>query len=91
MWTGKLPRDQMEEEHALELERLEAGGKPWPEVDKPVLSKRRRNFIIASVIFGALFLALTVWMFTFEDTAIDITTIPRVTRDVFVPLSTQSP
>lgn len=91
MWTGKLPREQMEEEHALELERLEAGGKPWAAVDKPVLSRRRRNFIIASVIFGAFFLALTVWMFTFEDTAIDITTIPRVTRDVFVPLATPSP
>lgn len=86
MWTGKLPRKQMEEEHALELERLEAGGSPWHEVDRPVLLSRRRNFIIASVIFGALFLVFVIWIFTFEETA--ITTIPRVTEEIFVPLAT---
>jgi hypothetical protein len=89
MWTGKLPRDQMEEEHALELERLEAGGSPWTQIAKPVLYRRRRNFIIASLIIGGLLLAVVVWMFTFEETA--ITTIPRVTRDVFVPLATAVP
>lgn len=89
MWTGKLPRDQMEEEHALELERLEAGGSPWTEVERPVLQSRRRNFIIASVIFGALFLVFLIWIFTFEETA--ITTVPRVTEEIFVPLSTPGP
>ena len=89
MWTGKLPKDQMEEEHALELERLEAGGTPWPELAKPVLFRRRRIFVIASLIIGGLLLAVIVWMFTFEETA--ITTIPRVTRDVFVPLATSVP
>jgi formate dehydrogenase subunit gamma len=89
MWTGKLPRNQMEEEHALELERLEGGGSPWTEVDRPVLQSRRRNFIIASVIFGALFLVFLIWIFTFEETA--ITTIPRVTEEIFVPLSTPVP
>jgi formate dehydrogenase gamma subunit len=89
MWTGKLPRNQMEEEHALELERLEAGGSPWTEVYRPVLQSRRRNFIIASVIFGALFLVFLIWIFTFEETA--ITTIPRVTEEIFVPLSTPVP
>ena len=89
MWTGKLPRNQMEEEHALELERLEAGGTPWPELELPVLRRRRRNFAIASVIIGGLLLAVVVWMFTFEETA--ITTVPRVTREVFVPLATPGP
>jgi formate dehydrogenase gamma subunit len=89
MWTGKLPRDQMEEEHALELERLEAGGSPWTEVERPVLQSRRRTFIIASVIFGALFLVFLIWIFTFEETA--ITTVPRVTEEIFVPLSTPGP
>lgn len=89
MWTGKLPKDQMEEEHALELERLEAGGTPWPELAKAVLFRRRRIFIISSLIIGGLLLAVIVWMFTFEETA--ITTIPRVTRDVFVPLATSVP
>lgn len=89
MWTGKLPKDQMEEEHALELERLEAGGTPWTQLAKPILYRRRRIFVIASLIIGGLLLAVVVWMFTFEETA--ITTIPRVTRDVFVPLATAVP
>jgi cytochrome b subunit of formate dehydrogenase len=91
MWTGKLPQDQMEEEHALELERLESGESPWPTVETPLLKKRRRNYIIASVIVGGLLLAVVVWMFTFEDTAIDITTIPRATQEVFAPLVTPAP
>ena len=89
IWTGQLPRDQMEEEHALEMERLDAGGDPWPELLLPVLKRRRRIFIIASLIVGGMLLALTVWTFTFEETAIE--TIPRVTREVFVPLATPAP
>jgi len=91
MWTGNLPQDQMEEEHALELERLEEGGSPWTAITGPALQGRRRKYIIASVILGGLVLTAIVWMFTFEDTAIDITTIPRVTREVFVPLLTPVP
>lgn len=89
MWTGKIPRHMMEEEHQLELERIEAGGDPWRQVDEPVLRKRQRNFLIASVLIGAVLLSVIVWMFTFEDTA--ITTIPRVTQEVFVPLVTPTP
>ena len=84
IFTGKLPREQMEEEHALELERLEAGGRPWPEIDRPVLEHRRRIFLAVSIVAGALILTVLVWAFTFEQTA--ITTIPQVTRDVFSPL-----
>ncbi|HSG17001.1 MAG TPA: cytochrome b/b6 domain-containing protein [Anaerolineae bacterium] len=86
MWTGKLPRSQMQEEHAIELERLEAGGSPWQVVDRPILLRRRRIFIVVSLVVGAIFLAGIVWIFTFEETA--ITTIPRVTQEVFVPLAT---
>jgi formate dehydrogenase gamma subunit len=89
MWTGKLPRSQMEEEHELELERLEAGGSPWQIVQQPVLRRRRRIFIVVSVIVGALLLAGIVWMFTFEQTA--ITTVPRITQEIFVPLATPGP
>ena len=89
MFTGKLPRHQMEEEHALELERLEAGGDPWPELSLPVLQKRQRIFYAIAAVVGILLLAGLVWAFTFEQTAIE--TIPRITREVFVPLSTPSP
>lgn len=89
MFTGKLPRHQMEEEHGLELERLDKGESPWPELALPVLHRRQRTFIIVSVIVGGLLIAGVIWAFTFEDTA--ITTIPRVTREVFVPLGTPAP
>jgi hypothetical protein len=89
IFTGKLPHNQMEEEHALELERLEAGGDPWPGLALPVLQRRRRVFFVASAILGTLAVVLVIWMFTFEETA--ITTIPRATTEVFVPLSTPAP
>jgi cytochrome b subunit of formate dehydrogenase len=89
IFTGNLPRHQMEEEHGLELERLESGGDPWPGMSLPVLKRRRRNFLIISVILSGLIMFALVWLFTFEQTA--ITTIPRVTREVFVPLATAVP
>lgn len=89
MFTGNLPRHQMEEEHALEMERLDRGENPWPELALPVLQDRRRKFIIVSVIVGALLLAILVWAVTFEQTA--ITTVPRATQEIFVPLGTAVP
>jgi cytochrome b subunit of formate dehydrogenase len=89
IFTGKLPRKQMEEEHALELERLESGGDPWPGLALPVLRRRRRIFFVVSTVAGVLLVALVIWLFTFEETA--ITTIPRATTEVFVPLSTPMP
>lgn len=89
MFTGNLPRHQMEEEHALELERLEAGGDPWPELALPVLRQRQRVFFAASLVVGGLLLMALIWAFTFEETAVQ--TIPRVTREIFVPLVTPSP
>jgi hypothetical protein len=89
IFTGKMPRHQMEEEHALELERLESGGDPWPELDRPVLAHRQRIYFAFSLVLGAAILAVVVWAFTFEQTA--ITTVPRVTQEVFVPLATAVP
>jgi cytochrome b subunit of formate dehydrogenase len=79
IFTGNLPREQMEEEHALELERLEAGGKPWPEVDLPVLEDRRRRYLIFAAVAGTLILIFIYWAFTYEQTAIE--TVPRGMRD----------
>jgi len=89
IWTGKLPRSQMEEEHKLVLERIEAGGSPYQVVEAPILQRRRLIFAITSLILGSIIFVVLVWAFTFEETA--ITTIPRVTRDVFVPLVTPVP
>jgi cytochrome b subunit of formate dehydrogenase len=89
IFTGMLPRHQMEEEHAEELERLDAGGMPWRQLYLPVLQRRRRIFLIISVVLGGLVTAGLVWLFTFEETA--ITTVPRATREIFVPLATAVP
>lgn len=89
MFTGNLPRHQMAEEHALEMERLDRGENPWPELELPVLQHRRRQFLIVSFIVGSLLLAILVWAATFEQTA--ITTVPRATQEIFVPLGTAVP
>jgi cytochrome b subunit of formate dehydrogenase len=79
IFTGNLPREQMEEEHALELERLEAGGDPWPEVALPVLQDRQRKFFVFAIVAGAFILAFIYWAFTYEETAIE--TVPRAARE----------
>jgi formate dehydrogenase gamma subunit len=89
MFSGNLPRHQMEEEHALEMERLDKGGKAWPELELPVRRRRERNYIIISVVLGIVVFALLIWAFTFEETALE--TIDRATREIFVPLQTPSP
>jgi cytochrome b subunit of formate dehydrogenase len=89
IFTGKLSRHQMEDEHAGELARLDAGGTPWPQLDLPVLQRRRRTFILISAVAGSLILIGLLWLLTFEETA--ITTVPRATREIFVPLVTPVP
>ena len=79
----------MEKEHKLELERLEAGGDPYPGIG--LLAPRRRKIIYFTVGTAVAILSLIAiyWLFTFEETA--ITTLPAVTREVFVPLATSVP
>jgi formate dehydrogenase gamma subunit len=86
MFTGTLSHEIMEEEHALELERLEAGGEPWRVIPPDVLARRRRIFLAVASVIVVLALAFVVWMFTFEETA--ITTLPQET---LVPLATPYP
>lgn len=85
IFTGYLPREQMEEEHALELERLEAGGKPWPEVELPVLKDRQRKYFIFAAVAGTFILIFLYWAFTYEQTAIE--TIPRNLREALTTFS----
>ena len=89
MFTGVLSHKIMEEEHALELERLDEGGDPWKVVPPQVLARRRRIYFAVASVVTMLALAFVVWMFTFEDTAIIVE--PAATRDVFVPLATPEP
>ncbi|MCA9952992.1 MAG: cytochrome b/b6 domain-containing protein [Anaerolineales bacterium] len=89
IFTGNLPHDQMEEEHAIELERLEAGGDPYPGLNLPAQGLRKRVYFFVAIGAAIAILIGMYWLFTFEETA--ITTLPAVTREVFVPLVTPTP
>jgi cytochrome b subunit of formate dehydrogenase len=88
MFTGTISHKIMEEEHVIELERLERGGDPWTVVPPDILARRRRVYFAVAGVVTVLALALVYWMFTFESTAI---INPQATRDVFVPLATATP
>lgn len=89
IFTGKISHELMEEEHALELERLEAGGDPYPGLNLPAQETRKRIYFFVSIGASIAIVLVLVWLFTFEETA--ITTLPPVTREVFVPLATPGP
>ena len=75
MFTGQLTRHEMEEEHALELEQIEAGALPAAPPEA-VVKKRRMIFLPISAILTVAFVIFLYWFLTFEQTA--ITTIQPV-------------
>ncbi len=82
MFTGRISRHEMEEEHPLELAEFEAGRMPRQR-DPAALQRRKRIFYpVATIITLALVIGLYVFV-TLEDTAIE--TVPRQTVEVYVP------
>lgn len=85
MFTGRLSRREMEEEHPVELQAIESGqvaGQPTP-----VQIRRRETFYIPMAMLVAIGLGFGLFRFvTFEQTAID-TVPPGETAPVFVPLT----
>ncbi len=82
MWTGKLSSEEMEEEHAGELDALQRGEierVPPPEI----IAKRRSRFIPYAIVMTLLLTAGLIWFISFEDTA--ITTVPRQDVVVYQP------
>ena len=74
MFTGYLSHEEMEEEHALELERLNAD----PEEDPAAATFQERNRIFwpAYGVFAVLMLVGIYLFVTFEETAIETVTPP---------------
>jgi cytochrome b subunit of formate dehydrogenase len=72
MFTGYLTRHEMEDEHPLELRRIEHSVPKEP--DPKTLAERRRVFIPVATLLSAVMLVGLVAFVTFEDTS--ITTIP---------------
>ncbi len=83
IFTGKVTREQMLEEHAAELEEIEAGITLSP-VPREVKRRRERVFLPVATVTG-LVASLGLYMFvTMEQTA--ITTVPPAeTAVAFVP------
>ena len=87
MFTGKLSRAAMEEEHAEELETLESGSEPPPLPSEVIARRRRRFWPYATVVTLILTIGL-IWFITFEQTS--ISTVPRQDVVVFSPRVTPS-
>jgi formate dehydrogenase gamma subunit len=94
MIKGTLSKEEMEEEHSLELEAIEAGEKPTP-ISPAERSKRLRIFIPLTSVVSVVLVVGIVRFLTFENTA--ITTIPPASnvaayqRQTATPLPTSAP
>lgn len=84
MFTGRISRHEMEEEHPLELEEIQQGIAERP-VDPEAVRRRRLIFAPVAVVISAVLLTGLYFFVTFEETA--ITTVPRQSIEVFVPAS----
>jgi formate dehydrogenase gamma subunit len=84
MFTGRISRHEMEEEHPLELEEIEQGIADRP-VDPDSVRRRRLIFAPVAVVISVVLLTGLYIFVTFEQTA--ITTVPRQSIEVFVPAS----
>jgi len=89
IFTGKLTREEMLHEHAIELVRLESK-KARPAAAREEIRQRERIFIpVASVVVAVLLFFL--WQFvTFEQTAI-ATVPPESQAAAFVPFTPTPP
>lgn len=86
MFTGKLSREEMEEEHPAELEMIE-NKTGWVRPSDKLIRKRQRLFVPIAAVLG-LGLSLGVITFVTIEPATAITTIPQgETAAVFVPVT----
>ena len=83
MFNGKMDRKAMEEEHGLELARIESGAVP-PLPSPDFQRQRMMVFAPVMVIFTLAMLGGVYWFVSFEESA--ITTVPPVEQaEVFSP------
>jgi len=75
MFTGKLSRHEMEEEHAEELEMIERGLIPVPPPQE-VIASRQRIFWPYAVVVTIILVGGLIYFVSFEETA--IRTVPRL-------------
>lgn len=95
MIKGTLSKEEMEEEHALELEQIEAGKTPKPSTG-PERTRRLRFFVPISTVVTLVLVVVIFQFLTFEKTA--ILTVPMADnggqayqRQTSTPLPTKPP
>jgi formate dehydrogenase gamma subunit len=86
MFTGHMSREEMEEEHPLELESIDAGDTRG--ITDPEELRRRSRLYFPAAVAGSAILLIGIYFFaTFESTA--ITTIEPIEQpQVFAPIET---
>lgn len=82
MFTGKISRHEMVEEHALELSQIETG-KTRPAPDDETQRRRMRVFVPFAAVVSIVLLIGLYFFVAYEQTAIP--TVPTENVNVFVP------
>jgi formate dehydrogenase gamma subunit len=85
MFTGKLTREEMKEEHPAELAEIDAGINYTPPPN-PTLRKRKMVFFPFATVIAILMVFSAYQFVTVEDTALAQVTF-RETAEVFVPVT----
>ncbi len=85
MFTGKLNREEMEEEHPAELAEIDAGRNYSPPPNKTI-RKRQYIFFPIAIALGLLMVFSAYQFITVEDTALAQVSI-RESAKVFVPVT----
>jgi cytochrome b subunit of formate dehydrogenase/mono/diheme cytochrome c family protein len=88
MIKGTISHEEMEEEHAAELETIESG--KLPQAPDPVSIRQRLSlFVPVAAVFSIVLVGLTYYFLTFEKTS--ITTLPPAERVVVYSPQTPTP
>jgi hypothetical protein len=85
MFTGKMTRRQMDEEHAEELAKIAAGeSRPKP---SPEAVRRRERLFVPFAVLTAVVAVLALYFFTAYETTAIATVPPAATGPAFAPLT----
>lgn len=82
MFTGKITRERMAEEHAEELDAIVQGETEFA-LPPEIIARRKRRFWPYAIVMTILLTAGLIWFISFEDTAIK--TVPRQNVVIFAP------
>lgn len=86
MFTGKITREEMEEEHPAELAAIEAG-ESWKRPDEALIRKRQQRFIPVAAVLGLFLSSGILWFINVEPETAISTIPPGETAEVFVPVT----